>query len=122
MKRKSKVKTIQLLSLAFILIMTYGIYMHELVHHEIFRYYGCDSTITITPMGGLTTPDDSDPNCVYNENMIRLHAMNEIVTYNLEIIFFMLFVIAITIVVTASETTNEPNKTKSAQRNPNSHF
>lgn len=58
-----------------------NVYMHEKAHQEIFRMFGCNSTIEISNNGmyGLTKPQ----NCSFiSDEVMKIQAENEIFTYN----------------------------------------
>jgi hypothetical protein len=72
--------------------------MHEKAHQEIFRMFGCNSTIEISNDGlyGLTKPD----NCTYiSDDVMKIQAENEIVAYNsigiFSVLCWMLFALII---------------------------
>lgn len=66
---------------------------HELVHSEIFRLYGVDSKIKISWWGGTTTPSSDVQHLTKEETnqMQFLHALNEVVGYQLFACFSFLF-------------------------------
>jgi len=77
------------------------IYEHELVHKQIFEYYGINSTIEIDyfKLKGETVPDFNNVD-ISSEDIDRvyfLHALNEIVGYHMHAL--MLAIISFLIVI-----------------------
>jgi hypothetical protein len=69
--------------------------MHELVHQAIFTAYDCDSHIGVDWKGMYTEATDD---CVWNEEMIKLHLQNEIVGYAIHPLILALYVFSMFIV------------------------
>ncbi len=73
-----------ILGLVFFL---WGGYMHEEVHKQIYKSYGIESKIGIDFPDLIITPEK---NCEQNTCELA-HDINEIVTYNLEMFYLMIF-------------------------------
>ncbi len=75
--------------------------MHEIVHQTIYASYGIKSKISyelnFPYFIGKTTPVGSIKNCT--ENCEILHNLNEIVSYNLDSITNILFLIGLIIII-----------------------
>lgn len=83
-------------------LQTDNVYMHEKAHQEIYRMFGCNSTIEISNNGlyGLTKPK----NCSFiSDDVMRLQAENEIFTYNtigiFSVLCWMLFLMLIFMII-----------------------
>lgn len=92
------------------MVVNYGFTLqHESAHKEIYADYGIESTIHLnnpikamtTGVGGYTktvmTAKEYDSKC--NETCLSLHAQNEIIGYNMEIVMASIFVLIMFLII-----------------------
>lgn len=92
---KSKTTIIIVVLILFAITFAYQLYRHEDAHHQIFRQFGCNSTIEFDWMT-FTAKTIPSEGCRGSEAMATMHAMNEIVSYNLEAIEIMIMIVLVT--------------------------
>jgi hypothetical protein len=89
------------LIIATIFIVCAHVYMHENAHKQISLYFGCEdvelhygltSTSQCIKYSNITTQE------MVNEEY-KLHSINEIVSYNLDAIIEMIFILALVIIL-----------------------
>ncbi len=80
----SKFRTIIFMVVVYVFFIHSFAMYHELSHQAIFKYYGCDSEIFMSPLVYQTIPE---PGCVITPEMRELHAWNEIIGYHLTPVF-----------------------------------
>jgi hypothetical protein len=91
--------------LSFIIFNIAYIYQHELTHQVIFSYFGINSTIKFTLVGGVTIPDqNANITCDAYKEMMLLHGLNDVFDYHIGVVFYyffvsMFFIIAILIII-----------------------
>jgi len=87
-----KIFILALFFAASLIIFFNGVEMHERVHQIIFKDYGIESTIHATLNKGYTLVENRtqyEEQCT--ENCILAHHFNEVVGYNLDYIYGMIF-------------------------------
>lgn len=79
-----------ILSLFFYISMIHLTGMHELIHKQIYVYYGCEDVkveFSDFRLSGKTTCTGLDTTIDLKRDMMKLHSMNEIEGYNLTSMF-----------------------------------
>jgi hypothetical protein len=74
------------------LLIFLSVWLHEYVHHEIYRIFGCDD-ITIRSYIFVGTAKCLDEGRMMTEAEALVHSINEIVTYNIGILLMLLLVV-----------------------------
>lgn len=70
------------------------VYMHELTHVQIFKYYGCEAEVEwfAFDMGALAATVAGE-DCQFTDEMLLAHSINEVVGYNFFVVFIPLTLI-----------------------------
>lgn len=82
---------LQLIILIYIINISY-IYTHEIIHQEIYNKYDIKSKVNVNyfALSGSTSVPESEYNKKCNSNCKLAHNINEIVGYQLQMIYFLL--------------------------------
>jgi len=96
----------KVLAILLIIFLMYSgaisyVIIHEKTHKEIWNRYSVDSKIFINffRISGITTPDTEQYYSNCNENCKMLHALNNIVGYNLAVLIQNLWIMILVVLI-----------------------
>lgn len=100
--KKTMIKITIFMILGFIILAFINTYYHEQTHRQIARNYGClDDKAELNWKGGsYICYEYQERTLKQSEDELKLHMMNEIVTYNLNSISYSIFLATIGVILT----------------------